>query len=40
MGAVHEASHGWSAPLVVVAGVLATMAVAMWVASARPRHAL
>ncbi|MEU2201517.1 MFS transporter [Isoptericola sp. NPDC019482] len=36
MGAVHEATHGWTAPLALVAGVLATMAAAMWVASARP----
>ncbi|MGF0117934.1 CynX/NimT family MFS transporter [Promicromonospora sp. Marseille-Q5078] len=36
-GAVHEATGGWTAPLVVVAGVLAVMAVAMWLASARQR---
>lgn len=36
MGAVHEASLGWTVPLALVAGVLATMAAAMWVASARP----
>ena len=37
-GAVHEATGGWTAPLVVVAGVLAVMAVAMWLASARQRR--
>ncbi|MGW8567881.1 MFS transporter [Isoptericola sp. NPDC055881] len=40
MGAVHEATGGWTAPLLVVTGVLAVMAAAMWVASGRPRHTL
>jgi len=39
MGAVHEWTAGWTAPLAVVAGVLATMATTMWIASARPRPA-
>jgi MFS transporter, CP family, cyanate transporter len=37
MGAVHESTGGWTAPLLVVTGVLAVMAAAMAVASARPR---
>ncbi|WP_125778212.1 CynX/NimT family MFS transporter [Antribacter gilvus] len=37
LGAVHAATHGWDAPLLVVLGALTTMAAAMIVATARRR---
>ncbi|MCA5892911.1 MFS transporter [Isoptericola sp. NEAU-Y5] len=38
LGAVQGATGGWTAPLLLITGALAVMTVAMWVASARPRH--
>ncbi|WP_418276060.1 CynX/NimT family MFS transporter [Isoptericola jiangsuensis] len=37
LGAVHEATGGWTVPLGVVLGLLAVMAVALWMAS-RPTY--
>ncbi len=37
LGAVHEATDGWTVPLLVATGLLTLMAVTLWLASGRPR---
>jgi CP family cyanate transporter-like MFS transporter len=38
LGAVHDATGGWTAPLILVVGLLVAMAVALTVASSLPRR--
>jgi MFS transporter, CP family, cyanate transporter len=38
VGAVHEATGGWTAPLLVVGALLVAMSVALWIAAGAPRE--